>query len=83
MINNVSIEYFKNVPTDKIREDFIKGKVNEWLKPYTDDFNREDGIVNITIGTDNKYNCAFKNISDELRNRIDIYMHPLKAAFSF
>ena len=53
------------------------------FKGYSEKFNNENGVVEITIGSDNRYNCSLTGISDKLKNEIDIYMHPLKRPYNF
>ena len=77
MVKNIRFEYADNVPNDKGREEFMTSQLNRWLKEYEEKLNDENGIVSVTIGTNNQYNFEFVGISDELRNSIDINQHPI------
>lgn len=62
--------YADNVVPNKGREEFMYNQVHLWLKPFVDEINEQNGIVDIYLNKLEKNHLSFSGINDDLDGRI-------------
>lgn len=65
---NVQIIYIGYEESHEHYESQIRANYQRWLAPLADEFNKENGVIEVTIvNTKNRY--IFKNVSEELKRK--------------
>jgi len=69
MIQNVEIAYEDTAPAHE-RESLFAKSLQMWLRPFSEEINRQNGKLVLVFGKDGSNKFRLENVDEALRNRI-------------